>query len=63
MLLLIFELISVGIPRNVAICCDVASCCGALPTEGVPSKGTVSNYVVDRPVTVRSNYYGVVPQK
>jgi hypothetical protein len=27
--------------ENVASCCDVVSCCRALPTEGVPSKGTV----------------------
>jgi hypothetical protein len=28
--------------EKVAGCCDVASCCGALPAEGVPRKGTVS---------------------
>jgi hypothetical protein len=27
--------------EKVADCCDVASCCGALPTEGVLRKGTV----------------------
>jgi hypothetical protein len=47
MLLLIFELISVRIPRNVISCCDVVSCCGALPTEGVPSKGTVILFKLD----------------